>query len=148
VALGVLGPLLLTGLERPGWRADWSAEDESRLDPLTRVLAAELGQRGTTRATLLLSRPATLPPSRRGPAQALLARRADLQRAGLDLVLERVAPEELDAPARAALEAAGTLPRAFESATRDEEVLRVARYHATLPPSLRGPAQALMWDAV
>jgi hypothetical protein len=128
--LATAGLLASVALGATGWRADWTDEQENALDPLTIDLARRLGAAGPVRAELFLSAPATLPPPMRGPARELVERLGDLRRAGLDLDLDRIEPESLDEQEREALTAAGVA--SFESAARDEEVTRVARFRASL----------------
>jgi hypothetical protein len=102
----------------------------NRLAPAARAIAARAGERGPIEATLVLSASERLPPALRAPARALAPALAAFRRAGAGIALRAVAPEDLGAAERGALDARGIAPAS--GVTDDDGVTRVARFTCAL----------------
>lgn len=122
--------VLARGARALDFAIDLTPEGWNDLAPAARAIAGRAGAAGEIEATLFLSEPERLPPAMRAPARALANELATFERAGANLALQRVVPEDLSAAERAALEARGIASEA--GATSDDGVTRVARFTCAL----------------
>ena len=135
VLIGALGgALVATGLVELvlGGRVDLdlTADGRNRLAPGTVEIASAAGDAGAVRVEAFVSDPSVFPPDMRQPVGRLFDLLRDLARAGAELDVERVRPEELDEGEQAALELRGVDART--AVAKVEEITTVRSFWSTL----------------
>lgn len=124
-ATGVVAVLILAALCRAvDVRADLTAGGTNELAGRTRELAGEWADAGKVTAELVVSADAQLPPELRplpGQVRSLLR---EIDRAGADLTLLRIDPDDLDEAGRERLAGLGVEPFPFTSRTEEVTTVR------------------------
>lgn len=143
VAAGVVVlALAVRAIAGAGIESDWTSRNVNALAPHSAVVAK--ASSSAVEVEMLFSDDSRLPPELRSPVRALAEELARFRRAGANLAVERVRPEDLDAEARAALEAAGV--RATRASSELEEVTTVRSFYAALRITGNGRTEVLPFD--
>lgn len=132
VGIVIAGTLAIVGgvALLPIWRVDLTAGRTNQLAPASRAIASQVIDDAAVKATLIMSRQQQLPPEMRPMLRRIRAAIAEFQRAGADLRLQRLIPEDLDGAQLRALEADGVRPLRYT--TRDEDLTIVRTAYASL----------------
>ncbi len=123
------------------WRLDWTADGLNRLAGETVELARAARGANATSVELFVSRRAKLPPALRPAVDRLDDLFADLERAGAELTLTRVHPEEEPVEARERWLAEGIAP--VRTSSREEGVTTVRSVYCALRLSSKGRSETL-----
>lgn len=111
-------------------RLDLTAERLNELAPETRALAAKARGEAAVRAEIYFSPQDRLPPSLRPFPKRMRAALGELQRAGADVAVSLLHPEDLDREERGRLSAQGIEP--VKITTRDEETTTVRTVYSAV----------------
>ena len=124
-----------------GLRADLTKGRLNELASQTRAIAA--GARGddAVKAELIFSPPDRMPPVMRPLVRRVPGLFRELGRAGAEISLKAIRPEDLDTSGRSALAAAGIEP--IKMTTRDEELTTVRTVYSAIRLSSRGRSEVL-----
>ena len=126
---------------RLAWRADLSRHGLNQLAPQTRAIASRLVGERRVRAEVVFPAPDRLPPAMRPHLEELLGVLRELGRAGADLTVTRMRPEEADEDELARLKGLGIEP--VTMATRDEETTVVRTVYSSLRLAGNGRSELL-----
>lgn len=113
-----------------GWRADFTESNLNQLAPATRSIASNAAGDQSVIATLYISPVDQLPPAIRPAVRRLNSTFRELQRAGTELTLMRIRPENLSTEQRADLAEQGIRPHRIT--TEDDGVTSVRNVYTTL----------------
>lgn len=125
----------------PTWRIDLTADRTNRLARASQVIASETVNEHEVKLTLIMSRPENMPPEMRPMLRRLPATLAEFRRAGAVIDVQRLYPEDLDAPRRDALAAEGVQPVRFT--TRDEDLTVVRTVYSAIKLEGNGRTELL-----
>jgi hypothetical protein len=146
IALRVAGGMVVVAVIVPlvsslGLRADLSRDGLNELGPETRAIASRMVRERRVHAEVVFSAPDRLPPAMRPYFEELLRELRELGRAGADISVTRVRPEEADKEGVERLKALGIEPQ--KMATRDEEATIVRTIYSSLRLASNGRSEVL-----
>jgi ABC transporter family protein len=125
----------------PGLRLDLTRESVNRLSPTTRELASRGRGEGAVSVEKVFSAPERLPPDMKPHLKRLDSMIGELKRAGAELKVASIHPEDLGEEGRQALAASGIEP--VKVSTREEEETTVRTVWSSLRLSARGRSEVI-----
>ncbi|HUL78937.1 MAG TPA: Gldg family protein, partial [Vicinamibacteria bacterium] len=145
VAFGLLAVAIAVPLvAKAGLQADLSREALNGLAPETRAIASRMRGDRRVQAEVVFSVPERLPPAMRPRLAQLLEALRELGRAGAEISVARVRPEELGAEGRERWKATGIEP--LRMSTRDGETTVVRTVYSSLRLSSGGRSEVLRFS--